>query len=55
MSTINVKTNDHGMQVFGNSTAHEEEDRHLIVKDVVGEVVARFALKDIKAWWTTDD
>ena len=54
MSTINVETNSHGMQVFGNSTAYEE-DHHLVVKDVVGVVVARIALEEIKTWWTSDD
>ena len=54
MSTIHVKTNDHGIHVFNNATAYEE-DGYLVVKDVESSVVARFALQELKAWWTDDD
>ena len=54
MSTIHVKTNDHGIHVFNNATASEEDD-NLVVVDATGSVVARFALQELRAWRTDDD
>ena len=54
MSTVNVNTKNQTNHAFNVATAYEE-DGYLVVKDVESSVVARFALRELKAWWTDDD